>query len=117
MRASLYHGCGSALLIHEAPDANGPAHRLFGCSKRGLLKAQSMAEVTTRVFLDRIQGDYGVVVTDDGRSLDVPLALLPEGICAGVALTVTVAIDERSTAEGRSQVTSLMEALLSRGDA
>ena len=73
-----------------------------------------MAEVTTHVFLDRIEGDYGVIVTGDGRSLDVPLAWLPAGVREGVALTISVAVDEQATSEGRAKVASLMDELIKR---
>ncbi|HEY3412669.1 MAG TPA: DUF3006 domain-containing protein [Armatimonadota bacterium] len=75
-----------------------------------------MPNVRTRVFLDRIEGDLGVIVAADGRSVDVPLAWLPEGIRGGAELTVTVAEDPHATTEGRAQAASLIDELIRRSE-
>jgi hypothetical protein len=75
-----------------------------------------MASKTTRVFLDRIEGDFGVLVPSDseGASLDVPKAFLPDGAREGTALTLTLSVDEEATEAGKREVASLMEQLLNR---
>jgi hypothetical protein len=76
-----------------------------------------MASKTTKVFLDRIEGGMGVLVSGvtEGLSLDVPRDFLPDGAREGTAFTLTLAEDESATAAGKQEVASLMDELLKRG--
>ena len=54
--------------------------------------------------LDRIEEDaegaqLAVLVTDDGRSIVVPVALLPVGAAPGMTLALSLALDPAATAE------------------
>jgi hypothetical protein len=75
-----------------------------------------MASKTTRVFLDRFEGDLGVLVSPDGGrdTLDIPRAFLPDGVREGTALTLTLSEDVQATEAGKAEVASLMEQLLNR---
>lgn len=75
-----------------------------------------MASKTTQVFLDRIEGDFGVLVSSDAgdETLDIPRAFLPDGIREGTALSLTLAVDEAATEAGKKEVASLMDELLGR---
>jgi len=75
-----------------------------------------MASKTTRVFLDRIEGDLGVLIAEEPErlTLDVPRAVLPDGAVEGTALTLTLTVDDEATDAGKREVASLMEQLLNR---
>jgi hypothetical protein len=70
----------------------------------------------TRLYLDRFEGDFAVLIPENagGPSLDVPKALIPEGAAEGSVLSVTLAVDEDATAAGKQEVESLMQELLHR---
>ena len=75
-----------------------------------------MASRSTKVFLDRIEGDIGVLLTEDGDalSLDLPVRLFPDDIQEGTAITLTLTVDERATEAGRRRVADLMDELRKR---
>ena len=57
-----------------------------------------------RLTLDRFEDDrdgvkLAVLITAEGRSIVVPVALLPAGATAGAMLGLTLAIDPEATAE------------------
>lgn len=74
-----------------------------------------MAVRTTKLFLDRIEGDFGVVLSPDGSAMDIPLTMLPDGVRDGVALVLTFAVDENETLEAAQRVADML-AELKRGD-
>lgn len=75
-----------------------------------------MASKITQVFLDRFEGNLGVLVPrdQDGATFDLPRHLLPEGTPEGTALTLTLSVDDEATAAGKSDVANLMQQLLDR---
>lgn len=73
-----------------------------------------MVQKTTPVFLDRIEGEFGVMLFAGGHSVDIPTALLPQGVREGTAMALTLSVDEDATAAGKQQVAGLMDELLKR---
>ena len=62
--------------------------------------------------LDRFEEDrdgakLAILVLDDGRSIVVPEALLPEGAAAGASLTLTLALDPGGTAAAERDATAV----------
>jgi hypothetical protein len=74
-----------------------------------------MLSKTSHVFLDRFEGGFGVLIADDGQSVDMPLPLLPDGIREGTAMILTLTADDEATSEGKNKVASLMDDLLRQG--
>lgn len=75
-----------------------------------------MPSKTTRVFLDRIEGETGVLVAAEAgdATLDIPRVFLPDGVREGTALALTLAEDEEATEAGKREVAGLMDQLLKR---
>jgi hypothetical protein len=71
-----------------------------------------VAPKSTRLYLDRIEGDFGVVLAPDGSAMDLPLTMLPDGVRAGAAMVLTLDVDEAETQEARARVALMMEDLL-----
>jgi len=70
--------------------------------------------------IDRVEdGGMAVVLVgdDEETSMDVPLALLPEGAGDGDHLTITFTLNKESRAEAEERVKALQERLSKRGDA
>ena len=55
------------------------------------------------------------LVTDDGRTLTVPLDLLPEGADVGEVLKLTFEFDQAETKERRERVAKLQKRLFGIG--
>lgn len=75
-----------------------------------------MDSKTTKFFLDRIEGDFGIVLSSDGSAMDIPLTMLPDGIREGVAITATYAVDEGETRDAHDRVAALMAELRAGSD-
>ena len=78
------------------------------------------ASKRTRGVIDRIEDDGTAVVLvgeDEGKSVDVPASLLPEGAEGGDHLSITVALDKESRAAAEDRVKALQEKLEKRGGA
>lgn len=75
-----------------------------------------MPEKTTPAFLDRFEGEFAVLLLgEDGDiALDVPRGLLPDGVREGIAMRLTLAVDEDATTAGKQEVADLMAGLLNR---
>jgi hypothetical protein len=56
-----------------------------------------------RLVVDRLEGEFAVL-TDGRRTVDVPLAWLPEGLAEGAHLTVRFGVDPESEATARTEV-------------
>ena len=73
-----------------------------------------------RGVIDRVEdGGMAVVLVgdDEETSMDVPLALLPEGAGDGDHLTITFTLNKESRAEAEDRVKALQERLSKRGGA
>ena len=62
--------------------------------------------------LDRYEEDrdgvkLAVLVTDDGQSIVVPPALLPDGATPGVTLALTLTLDPQATVEVEQQTKAI----------
>lgn len=69
--------------------------------------------------IDRIVGDIAVLIGEDGRALEVPVAMLPVGAKAGEMLyhgNEGFSLAPDKTAERRSRVAGMLELLLHHGD-
>jgi hypothetical protein len=66
-----------------------------------------MGEETVRGVVDRFEGDYAVVVLDDGQQIDWPRSTLPASVQPGmaVALSLSPATGSREV-EGEDQVSA-----------
>ena len=78
--------------------------------------------MTTRLSLDRFEGKkktIAVLVTDDGQTINLPRALLPEGAKAGDILALTLERDleaTRNVAEETHQIQKDLEKTDPGGD-
>ncbi|MDQ3686356.1 MAG: DUF3006 domain-containing protein [Acidobacteriota bacterium] len=73
-----------------------------------------------RGVIDRVEdGEMAVVLVgdDEETSIDVPLALLPEGAGDGDHLTITFVLNKQSRAEAEDRVKALQERLSKRSGA
>lgn len=52
-----------------------------------------------QLSIDRFEGDLAVLATEDGASIDVPRAWLPEGTKPGDVLTLALKRDDAATAK------------------
>ncbi|WP_165073404.1 DUF3006 domain-containing protein [Paludisphaera rhizosphaerae] len=52
-----------------------------------------------QLSVDRFEGDLAVLATEDGASIDVPRAWLPEGAKPGDVLTLSLQRDDAATAK------------------
>ncbi|MGI8565153.1 MAG: DUF3006 domain-containing protein [Pyrinomonadaceae bacterium] len=72
-----------------------------------------------RGVIDRVEdGGMAVVLVgdDEETSIDVPLALLPEGAGDGDHLTITFTLNKESRAEAEERVKALQERLSKRSN-
>ncbi|HVF86204.1 MAG TPA: DUF3006 domain-containing protein [Pyrinomonadaceae bacterium] len=73
-----------------------------------------------RGVIDRVEdGGMAVVLVgdDEETSVDIPLALLPEGASDGDHLMITFTLNKESRDEAEDRVKALQERLSKRGDA
>lgn len=78
------------------------------------------APAKVRGVIDRVEdGGMAVVLVgdDEKTSIDVPVALLPEGASDGDHLTITFTLDKESRAEAEDRVKALQERLSKRSEA
>jgi len=78
------------------------------------------ASAKLRGVIDRVEdGGMAVVLVgdDEKTSIDVPVALLPEGAGDGDHLTITFTLDKESRAEAEDRIKALQERLSKRSDA
>ncbi len=78
------------------------------------------ASAKVRGVIDRVEdGGMAVVLVGDNEetSIDVPLALLPEGAGDGDHLTITFTLNIESRAEADDRVKALQERLSKRSEA
>lgn len=68
-----------------------------------------------RLSIDRYEGDLAVLVTDDGRQINVPTDLLPDGCKAGDLLNVTIERDPGATKKLKA-ATRAVQAKLKKRD-
>lgn len=68
-----------------------------------------MDKKTTFWVIDRIEGDAAVVETAVGKTVDIPLASLPEGAKEGTVLRIIV--DEDEKARRKKKTRSLFDRL------
>ena len=59
--------------------------------------------------IDRFEGDLAVILLDDGRFFNLPIALLPEGAEAGDV--IRLCIDREAREQRQHRIASLMEDL------
>lgn len=72
----------------------------------------------TRAVLDRVEDGGRAVLhvgEDEGETVEVPAALLPEGASDGDHFVITVAFDRESRAAASERIKSLRERLERRG--
>ena len=70
--------------------------------------------MNARLSLDRFEGDdkrIAVLLTEDGRSINVPRDLLPEDARAGDCLVLTLERDAGATAEVRKKTRAVRSRL------
>lgn len=83
-------------------------------------ESKRAASAKVRGVIDRVEdGGMAVVLVgdDEKTSIDVPLALLPDGAGDGDHLTITFTLNKESRAEAEDRVKALQERLSKRGDA
>jgi hypothetical protein len=68
-------------------------------------------DATRALFVDRLEGDRAVLVSEAGDELDLPLALLPEGAGEGSWLSLTLRLDPERGAATRRAVAALRRRL------
>jgi hypothetical protein len=74
--------------------------------------------MTTSLSIDRFEGakkEIAVLVTDDGRSFNLPRWLLPKDAKAGDVITLAIERDAKATAKVVAQTKSV-QADLAKGD-
>jgi hypothetical protein len=73
-------------------------------------------QASTKLVVDRIEGDLAVLVLydDDGVKFDLPLRYLPEGVKEGDHLLMNFREDEASRASEQKRVDDLLKELKSR---
>ena len=73
---------------------------------------QAVAEKTVRAFLDRVEGDVGVLlVGDDAQQVLWPAASLPEDAVEGCILEIVVRTDAAATEAAKNEIDSLIDRL------
>jgi DUF3006 family protein len=73
-------------------------------------------QASTKLAVDRIEGDLAVLVLydDDGVKFDLPLRYLPDGVKEGDHLLMNFREDEASRASEQKRVDDLLKELKSR---
>lgn len=73
-------------------------------------------QASTKLFIDRIEGDLAVLVLydDDGVKFDLPLRYLPDGVREGDHLLMNFREDEASRGSEQKRVDDLLKELKSR---
>jgi hypothetical protein len=73
-------------------------------------------QASTKLVIDRIEGDLAVLVLydDDGVKFDLPLRYLPDGVREGDHLLMNFREDEASRASEQKRVDDLLKELKSR---
>lgn len=61
-----------------------------------------------RGFVDRLEGGFAVVVTEEGEEVLWPAKELPEGARPGVAVILAMAVDYCETARREAEVRDLL---------
>lgn len=71
------------------------------------------ANHSSKVIIDRIEGDLAVLVLhdDDGVKLNVPVALLPDGAKGGDHLTMSFVTDKASKESEKKRIDNLLAEL------
>ena len=71
---------------------------------------------STRVVVDRIEGDLAVLVLyeDDAVKFNLPVRLLPQGLNEGDHLRISFAADEASRDSERKRIGNLLDELKKR---
>jgi hypothetical protein len=64
-----------------------------------------------KAIVDRLEGDMAVLLVDESLKLNVPIALLPDGVREGDILDISITIDEKATEDAKERVSSLMARL------
>lgn len=66
-----------------------------------------------KATVDRFEGGMAILLIRDDKSmkLNVPIALLPEGVREGDILEISITIDEKATGDAKERVSNLMERL------
>lgn len=69
-----------------------------------------------QLSLDRFEGDLAVLAAEDGASIDVPRAWLPDDARPGDVLTVAFARDEAATRKLAAETVALQAELKAADD-
>jgi hypothetical protein len=70
--------------------------------------------MAVHVSVDRFEGDgksIAVLLTDDGQTIQIPRALLPEGAKAGDVLELTLVLDAKAAAQLKAEARSIQQDL------
>jgi len=70
-----------------------------------------MKEGYAMLIIDRFEGSFAVVEYKEGHTFNLPRSLLPPGSKEGNVLTLTITIDDESTASRKRRIEALMEEL------
>lgn len=62
-----------------------------------------------KVIIDRFEGKYAVVETENGEFENMPRSLLPKGACEGDV--VSISVDKNETENRKSKIKNLMDNL------
>jgi hypothetical protein len=71
-------------------------------------KESSRKDFSLRGVIDRYEGDYAVLVFDDGQKLLWPRGQLPTGFREGVAIAIALTIDLMDTEQRSARLKSLL---------
>jgi hypothetical protein len=66
-------------------------------------------DFSLRGVVDRYEGDYAVLVFDDGQRLLWPREQLPAGAREGVAVTITLTVDLMDTEQRSARLKGLLK--------
>jgi hypothetical protein len=66
-----------------------------------------------KATFDRFEGDVAVLLVRDDESikLNMPIALLPEGVREGDILDIAITIDKKAAEDSKARLASLMKGL------
>ena len=70
--------------------------------------------MAVHVSVDRFEGDgksLAILLTDDGQTIQIPRALLPEGTKAGEVLSLALSHDARATARLKAEADAIQKDL------
>lgn len=71
---------------------------------------------TMRGVIDRMEGDYAVIVLDDGQQLLWAKDQLPSQVKEGVVVTLSLRIDWEETTKRLSRISGVLDALFDQGE-